>query len=455
MKNNVILTIQDFKKMLKSILFLTMSLVVVSLDARNIAQKGSQATAQSQQRPGKGGRQAAPKPTASTPTANRAVNRAQTTPAAAQQQAQASAPQQDQPVVSQAVTLQDVADWILIQKVPWSPEVEKYARAHWNLLTPQQRDLINTTYSDKAKINLLEKQVQFLAHKMTVQPVGAVQTPTQNNKGWLYSLTGYDSSQLTAEQGMALGAAGAIGTGIAAVTAPVWLPVLGAIATYLGPVGIAKIAGTAYGVNAINFAWKNGAITTQGAIDSRKNLLQLQLTGGMYPTLALQSEALVDNGREELRAMGEDPKSSIFIKACESMNNELVALNSKLSKEDSDFAQRIDNAVGNCRAKHNKDTTSPEDYLMSIQQDTSAKGIAEVLAYSSEYLRTQNQIGLGIAARLEKERSVAQENLKKAEQEAAAAKASTTASGQAPRQDKKPGALAQWWLGTTEEAPQK
>ena len=154
---------------------------------------------------------------------------------------------------------------------------------------------------------------------------------------------------------------------------------------------MAKLAGTAYSANAIRFAFNNGALTMQGAIDSRRNLLQLQLTGGMYPTLALQQEVLIGNGRLELLAIGEDLNSEIFTKACADMLKELKTLDNKLTDEEREFAQSINSAVEACRTKHYKATYSPKDYLMSIKDDAKAQNISQILAYASEYQRTQNQ----------------------------------------------------------------
>lgn len=397
MKNNLILGIQGLKKMLKGMFIFAILFMGFSGNAfvRNKAQRTPvkrvpQQTPQN--RPARGG-----------------------TGAPAQQ---AAAP----------MTLADKVAWILQQNVPWSDQANAVLKDIWPKISPEQQKAITTYYNKQIELgkilakkqkefDRLQKQVEYLKQRINVQPVGAVQATPEKEKGWIQWLTGYDTSKLTAEQGMALGAAGVFGTGIAAITSPVWLPALSAAVAWMGPVGMAKLAGTAYSVNAIKFAYNNGAITMQGAIDSRKNLLQLQLTGGMYPTLALQQEVLVDNGRLELLAIGEDINSDVFTKACVEMLKELKTLDDKLTDDEREFAQSINSAVEACRTKHYKGTYSPKDYLISIKNEAKAQNISEILAYASEYQRTQNQIGLGIAAKLEQERINAAAAAQKAAQE--------------------------------------
>lgn len=427
MKNKLILDGQAFKKMLSGVLLVTLC-IMGSVEAKR---RGLQATVQAGARPGTragqpvrrgGGRAVVRTPQGRQPQVQQGQNQPGAGAPVVQQPVIPSQSQPDQQELQTRISM--------LMSMPLSATIElelNSLASNLNLSSVQKNAIANYIATQK-QLQAMQTQIEQLKKagmREAVLPIGEVKIEKPAEKGWLASWFGYEPSQLTPTQHMAMGAAGALAAGTAVLTAGIWGPALAATAAYIGVKGALGLAGTAYTVSTIKFALKTGAMTTPGAIALRKIELGKTLTGGRYPTFELQLEALRERWRAELLATGEDLNDNIFVSACIEMADDIKKLAGDRTPEAEKKDKLINDIVTECRNKNYTEGTTPQQYIENIRKELLGNALntpEQLSAYNSELERAQKRINLEVAqyeARIQSEKEA--EALKVKAKEAASA----------------------------------
>jgi len=369
MKNNLILGVQGFRKMLKSMFFVVILCTVSVGQARVVS--GAQVADQ--------------QPTAPTVAAEVQVS-----------------PRRMQPVkVQQPVSVVSQEPQITTAPTPSAP-----------LTSP--RGTVRSIYPalEPAVSQQTEPQEQSKFIQGGVQPRMAPQATDQiQDGGWFSTLFDSQSylAQLLSKTGLSKEGKVALTTTVGTAAA-----IFLGLAGYTGLMAALSLAGGAVALEKIGYLYRNGTITETAAVERVKDIMEQKINDtGMYPTYAMQIEALTNN-RDFVNNRQVDDR--VFNLARQQLveqvrKNSAIALTDPKESLNQD---NINNAIMELRKNHG--SVNMNQFVKNLEGTADAD---KYRAYVSEYLRAKRIVAITAEKVLQarKEAALQQaEQLKKTQQ---------------------------------------
>lgn len=399
MKNNLILNVQNFKKLFRSI-FIVGVLFVTGFVSARAARSGSGQVPQAVKPTSVP--VATPKPTplvTPTPAPTGAVQLAPVQSSRYLPSAPIMSPRDRLPI-DQVKPQQAPEEWVtavLAHPVPWSNDVKAWADKNWDAFSPEQQFRINQNYAQR--MQLLESQQKFVQGPVQSE----VRPEDQQKEETLFDSQSYlmqflSKTGLSRDGQIALAAAG--GT-VAATAAAIFLGPT--IAGYIGLQGALSLAGGSVALSKIGYAYRNKALTEAGAIERVKNILEQKINDtGMYPTYAMQIEAL-NNNRDFVNNGQVD--DHIFKLACQQLAEQILK-DSRMGladKKESLKQDQINNAIRELRKELG--SVNIKEYVKNLENTHDSN---KYRAYVSEYMRAKNIVAIAAEKALQERRRTKQ-----------------------------------------------